>query len=54
MSAEAAAEGPPAGAGTEGNPIAAVLLFKDAVDWYRDMQLTLDVVTSGVLSAALH
>lgn len=33
--------------GSEGNPIAGVLVFKDPNDWYRDTQLVLDVLTSG-------
>lgn len=35
------------GMGSEANPIAAVLVFKDPPDWYRDTQLVLDVLTSG-------
>lgn len=45
--AAAAAAGPARGAATEDNPIAAVLVFKDPTDWYRDVQLVLDVVMSG-------
>lgn len=33
--------------GTADNPIAAVLVFKDPSDWYRDAQLALDIVLSG-------
>lgn len=45
--AAAADTGPARGAATEDNPIAAVLVFKDPTDWYRDVQLVLDVVMSG-------
>lgn len=33
--------------GSEANPTAGVLIFKDPPDWYRDTQLILDVLTSG-------
>lgn len=37
--------------GSEGNPIAGVLVFKDPNDWYRDTQLVLDVLTSGTTAS---
>lgn len=50
LAADPASEGPAGAAGSEENPIAAVLVFKDPIDWYRDAQLALDVVTSGETS----
>lgn len=39
--------GPANGMGSTDNPIAAILVFKDPCDWYRDAQLALDIVLSG-------
>ena len=38
---------PQRGMGTEANPVAAVLVLKDPKDWYRDVQLVLDLIMSG-------
>ncbi|KAK9829998.1 hypothetical protein WJX72_009132 [[Myrmecia] bisecta] len=35
------------GFGSEAQPFAAVLVFKDPVDWYQDLQLATDVILSG-------
>lgn len=40
-------EPPQRGMGTEANPVAAVLVLKDPKDWYRDVQLVLDLIMSG-------
>lgn len=37
--------------GTEANPVAAVLVLKDPTHWYRDVQLVLDLIMSGVCPA---
>jgi hypothetical protein len=34
--------------GTKENPIAAVLVFSDPSNWYLDLQLIYDVLTSGL------
>lgn len=33
--------------GTKSNPVAAVLVLKDPVHWYRDVQLVLDLIMGG-------
>jgi hypothetical protein len=40
-------EPPQRGMGTEANPVVAVLVLKDPKDWYRDVQLVLDLIMSG-------
>ena len=43
----AESEPPRNGMGTEANPVAAVLVLKDPTHWYKDVQLVLDLITSG-------
>ncbi len=44
----------PGDPGTADNPFAAVMVLKDPTDWFRDLQLILDVVTSSAPPLALY
>lgn len=44
----------PGDPGSEENPFAAVLVLKDPSDWYRDLQLILDVVLTRERSPLIH
>lgn len=40
--------------GTETQPIEAILVFSDSSNWYLDLQLMTDLITSGALSCHAH